>query len=496
MTDTPTIVPLDDLAADPDSLPSPAGVAVEVLRIIEDPDAGMADLERTISADPALTARILKTVNSGMFGVSKEVSSIQRASMLLGLRSIRLMALSFTLTDAMPRHGTRNAFSYPRFWGRSIVGAVLARRLALRVAPELADDAYIAGLLGHLGRTVLAERTADAYSMVCSEDCPWPSALEETATLGYSSDELSARLLDGWSLPPGIGRALALRDLPRGAIGDDRLAQILHCALAGESLLDPEGEGEGLEEYEASGHELLSVDAEALHQLMEDAEQEIHDMARLLEVDMSGFSTEDLLIRARTRLVDISLLSLHEESARAQDLEAENRRLETEARTDALTGLANRGAFDEILERLIDERTRADVPRRLGLLMLDIDHFKRVNDTYGHQAGDAVLRRLGDLLQSFGRAEDLAVRYGGEEFAVVLPQITTTEAYLVAERLRTEIGEMVADTPAGPLRITVSVGVATLADARLGRQRLISLADGALYRSKNEGRNRTTVDEG
>ncbi|MCP3911065.1 MAG: GGDEF domain-containing protein [Actinomycetia bacterium] len=496
MSDTPTIIPLDQLAADPDSLPSPAGVAVEVLRIIEDPDAGLADLERTISADPALTARILRTVNSGMFGVSKEVSSIQRASMLLGLRSIRLMALSFTLTDAMPRSGMRAAFSYPRFWRRAIVGAVLARRLALRIAPELADDAYIAGLLGHLGRTVLAERMTVAYSAVCTEDTPWPSALQETEILGYSSDELSARLLDGWSLPPGIGRALALRDLPRNAIGDDRLARILHCSLAGEALLDPEGDGLGLEEYELSGQELLGIEPEVLDQLISDAEQEIHDMAGLLEVDMAGFSTEDLLVRARSRLVDISLLSLHEESVRAQDLEIENRRLESEARTDALTGLANRGAFDETLERLIEERLANDIPRRLGLLMFDIDHFKRINDTYGHQAGDAILTALGKLLDGFGRADDLAARYGGEEFVVVFPQITTTEAYLVAERLRDQIGEMVADTPAGPLRITVSAGVATLADPRLGAKRLISLADGALYRSKNEGRNRTTVDEG
>ena len=139
---------IDQLVTDPNALPSSAGVAIEVLRVVEDPTASLADLERTVTADPALTARILRMVNAGMFGVYQEVSSIQRASILLGRRAVRVLALSFSLLETLPRSGSRRGFSYPQYWQRSIIGAIVARRLALRVDPELADDTYLARVAG------------------------------------------------------------------------------------------------------------------------------------------------------------------------------------------------------------------------------------------------------------------------------------------------------------------------------------------------------------
>jgi diguanylate cyclase (GGDEF)-like protein len=153
------------------------------------------------------------------------------------------------------------------------------------------------------------------------------------------------------------------------------------------------------------------------------------------------------------------------------------------ATTDGLTGVANRAAFDQALAAEIGRaaRQRADV----SLLLLDIDHFKALNDRHGHQVGDEVLRLVGATLAAASREFDTAARYGGEEFAVLLPATSREEAAEVADRLRTAI----ADMPSG-LDVTVSAGVATFPLDAPGADGLVAAADHALYSAKRGGRNR------
>ena len=166
---------------------------------------------------------------------------------------------------------------------------------------------------------------------------------------------------------------------------------------------------------------------------------------------------------------------------RAAGLQAEVERL---ARTDALTGLANRRVFQEALARELAAATRRH--GSCGLVVLDVDHFKAVNDTYGHQAGDDVLRRVGQVLAEESRETDVASRYGGEEFAVIVPDCTAAEALAAAERLRTAI----AARP-GAVPVTVSAGVAVFPADAADAASLVAAADTALYRAKGLGRNRS-----
>jgi len=161
---------------------------------------------------------------------------------------------------------------------------------------------------------------------------------------------------------------------------------------------------------------------------------------------------------------------------------------------DALTGLATRGAFNEaIAERIDTFRTAARDGRAEGenytLLFLDVDHFKEVNDRYGHVAGDRVLAAVGDRLRNLRRGMDRAYRFGGEEFICILPRTPATGARNVAEILRDQIGGLEVEGPAGErLTVTVSVGVC---DALSSGSAIVHCADQALYRAKEEGRNRT-----
>ena len=162
------------------------------------------------------------------------------------------------------------------------------------------------------------------------------------------------------------------------------------------------------------------------------------------------------------------------------------------ATTDSLTGVYNRRTFKELADPLLSRARRASTPA--ALLLLDIDHFKRVNDTYGHLAGDAVLARFAGLVRSCLRKEDVLARYGGEEFVVMLPGTSRIEASALAERIRDEVSRMPLHGGSDTAAVTVSVGVSGETGEQLPLlEVLLGRADEALYTAKAEGRNRVVM---
>lgn len=198
------------------------------------------------------------------------------------------------------------------------------------------------------------------------------------------------------------------------------------------------------------------------------------DARRGAEVGALGYITDPtdlglLLARARTLLDFKNYLDSCEEAAF----------------TDHLTGLANRRRFERQLEREVARTRRYGRP--FCLLMLDIDHFKQVNDNYGHETGDEALRRLANALQAGTRGIDMAARLGGEEFAIILPETDAVRGLEVAERLRQEI--KAAEIPEAG-HITCSIGVAECTVACTDLRELFNAADAALYEAKRTGRDR------
>jgi diguanylate cyclase (GGDEF)-like protein len=162
--------------------------------------------------------------------------------------------------------------------------------------------------------------------------------------------------------------------------------------------------------------------------------------------------------------------------------------METMATTDGLTGLTNHRTFQQRFADLLERAARNG--GKVALLLCDVDHFKKVNDTYGHPIGDEVLRRVARVLQDVPRKIDIPARYGGEEFAVLLDNVDVAQAKVVAERIRIEISRVVVETEKGPFSVTESIGVAGFPDDGRDRATLIERADLALYHAKHSGRNR------
>ncbi|HJW92319.1 MAG TPA: diguanylate cyclase [Thermoanaerobaculia bacterium] len=218
-----------------------------------------------------------------------------------------------------------------------------------------------------------------------------------------------------------------------------------------------------------------------------EAEQE--DKIEGLELGADDYITKpfqypELLarIRAGKRIVDLQ-----------KELLETNKRLELLSITDGLTRLYNHRYFQDELARAFDESKRYNRP--LSLAMIDIDFFKKVNDTYGHAAGDEVLKSVSQRFGESARSTDLVARYGGEEFAVMMPETGLEDAITFAEKIRNLLESEPVRTQAGPLPVTVSIGVSSVPRTRIhSPKEMVVAADRALYRAKKGGRNRVEAE--
>lgn len=223
--------------------------------------------------------------------------------------------------------------------------------------------------------------------------------------------------------------------------------------------------------------------------IMLTGEDEQEDKVEGLDLGADDYMTKpfqypELLarIRAGKRIVDLQ-----------KELLESNRRLELLSITDGLTKLHNHRHFQDELARAFEESSRYQRP--LSLAMIDIDFFKKINDTHGHAVGDEVLKCVADRYRESVRSTDLVARYGGEEFAVMMPETELPDACVFAEKIRNLIESSDMETQAGIVKATISIGVATVPHSRIhGARDLIVAADKALYRAKRNGRNQVQAD--
>lgn len=208
---------------------------------------------------------------------------------------------------------------------------------------------------------------------------------------------------------------------------------------------------------------------------------------RILGTLVTGSRKKAAFDSDELRMLEVIAIQAAQAVLRAQLFEA----MEKMATTDGLTGLVNhrtfQGRFDEHLA------TARRYSRKLSFVLTDIDHFKSVNDTYGHPMGDQVLKGVARILKEQARDTDIVARYGGEEFAIVMPETDAKGAHAIAERIRERILKEVFQTEQGPLKVTLSLGVATFPDVGADKQVLIDLADQCLYFAKRHGRNQSVT---
>ena len=500
MITVPTTQPEPDIAPiDLADLPSMPMAAMSIVRICDDPEVGLEDLSAAVSMDPALSAQILRLANSVAYRRGDEITSIDRATMQLGIKVVKLTALGFVVSTNLSDRLDVAPHLESQTWHQCLVEAVACRELAALAGVRATSEAFLSGLFDGLGRILgLVARPASYGELISTQ--PWPDADAERACLGMSSTELVRGALSTWGVPALYSEVLAWTEVGQVEFGSsevDRLAAVLTVARHATRQVfgDPGREDDGAEIALAA----LGLDATSVDTIANQLATHVADLASTLNLTLGEIPDyQALLDQARTQLISTSVQIAQEaqgQSERIHTLQAEHESLRHEATTDRLTGLANRASFDDSIARIVEDRqlgrTRSGA---LGLAMIDIDRFKVLNDTHGHLCGDHVLAAVGRRLAEVTRADEIIARYGGEEFVLIAPIVDDVRGLdSLAERFREAIADLRVEYNGVALAVTVSVGA--IADPLVHPTdpvtTLLEAADELLYEAKSGGRNAT-----
>ena len=473
-------------------------LAVGATRIVQEAlndDVELSTLASLAEQDPGFAVRVVLAVNSGAFGLSRSVSDVRQACSLLGIRGLRNLALSLVVSDMVPVGADGTVLLV-----NSLRRAVSARLLAEAMREKHPDEYFTVGLFLEIGLLQGARDDLEAVANV-SRLPALHRPTYERACGRVEHPVTGAELAKQLRLPEEHVRAVAshhAKEPPQGM-----LARIAWCAerVAG-----------AFEGGDVRAGRLDAISAMAQIGVPQNATADVLDrIPTLLGEAAAAFDRaipaqeklDELVSDANRRLVEMNnnyervLVQLEqlirEKDQLASQLRRANEELATVAATDALTGLPNRRAFEQSLRRDLARAERSKEP--VTVVMIDVDFFKKVNDTYGHATGDVVLRSVAEIVRSTLRTGDMAARLGGEEFVAVLPNANAEGGKIVAERLRTKLAATPMPGPSGPFHVTASFGVATVQGAacRGAEGPMLEKADAALYEAKRTGRNRVVV---
>jgi two-component system cell cycle response regulator len=470
-------------------LPSLPTIAIEVIELVQQQDVNIKQIANTIQHDPALCTKILKTVNSSFYGQASSVTTISHALVILGLNSVKTLALGFTLVGNL-QDQANNCFDHMAFWKRSLYTATAARALAKRCGLVQQEEAFLGGLLQDLGMLALAQTLGTQYRTIIDEagsNNHRRLVSIERRVLETDHATIGAALARQWRLPLVLTASVEFHENPEGAPED--LLPLVRCVSLGNLLADvvqSDEPGEAIEAYRARARDWFDISDEEADSLIKSIHRDTVEMKRLFDLPTGDLDHPDqILARANEALMQLNL----QQAQQTNELQQRNQQLVEQALTDGLTGVANRRHFNEFILESFSKVKPGGPP--LSVVFLDTDHFKPFNDNYGHQVGDRVLVELGAALSDNVPQGALVARYGGEEFAIVLPNCDRIASARLAEGLRRVIEEIVVESDEGEaLSVTASLGVATHDGSFFTHpDHLVKAADQAVYAAKASGRN-------
>ncbi|MFW2364874.1 MAG: HDOD domain-containing protein [Desulforhopalus sp.] len=486
-------------------IPTPPTIAVQILNTVQDSESSLGDLEKIISADPALTSKMLQIANSAFYSLPNEVNTISRALSILGTNVIKNIALSFVIPTSLRGEST-TFFDFDYFWRRSVTSAVAAE-LLVKLLRERNEDIFVTAILQDLGILLMFLSKGQEYAVALKESFETVNAsLIELERKKYKFDhqQLGFTLLSDWSIPTSITMPMQFHHEPEKAPEEYRkTANVLMAANLMSAIYTSGNTGERVQELQVMMEETFNFEPEKTQNLLDDVARNSVDILQIFDIDpglMKPYS--QMLQEANDALGKLNLsyeqlvLELQESKEKAErfanELREANVQLEQLASRDGLTNLYNHRYFQDILGQEIARSKRYGRP--LSLIMFDIDFFKKVNDTYGHPAGDQVLVNLAEAISNAVRPNDIIARYGGEEFAVILPETNRTGMKVFAERMRRCVEGVTTTVKGSPIKVTISGGGTEFSpDSGVSQQDLLDSADRGLYMSKENGRNRITI---
>jgi diguanylate cyclase (GGDEF)-like protein len=446
------------------NFPSPPAIAQQIITLARDPSTDISQVAVAISRDPALAAKLLRVANSALYSRQRKSTNLRQALIMLGLQGATTLALGFSLVGTYMRLKS-NGVDYDRYWRRAILSASAARCFGALQNTSAVDDIFLAALLQDIAILGIDRAAPDFYRDLPRNASHGEFSGYETGRLGIDHAELGAWLLRYWKLPEPLCRAVAWSHAPSTADRSTQAGMTACCVALGsecvEILLAPAAATDfaALAEHAS---EWLGIDAPAVAEVMGKIVAEIPEIERLFDtILLKPDAASVILDQARDLLILRNLQTLGQVSGlRATNLKLEARTAVLhDERRDRLTGLYNRGYLDLMLRREFQAAASGNWP--LSLVFVDLDHFKGINEAYGHEAGDSVLVTTAKAIASVARDTDCVARVGGTQFVIVLPGLASPGAEIFCERLIARLRSTLHTIRGTVVTVTASVGLAT-----------------------------------
>jgi len=483
------------------NLPSPPVVALRVIELAQDPDVDIGKVSDIISTDPALAAKVMRVANSPIYALRRKTETLHQAITLLGLNGTLMLALSFSLAASMHNHADQG-FDYKHFWRRSLATATCARRLGSIIKLRAKEELFLASLLQDIGMLVIDKMDPQFYRQLDVDQHDHAAlAVSEREQLGADHATIGGWILRKWGFPEYLFDSVIYSHFSDSPSEPSDVRKLKRCVTLSGLLIDaienPTRQN-NLQVVADLAREWLGIGEELFVKMMETLNDDFIDAQEMFDTDLSDYNYSDTLMdNAREMLMMLNLQTIQQADKlqeTAEVLESRTRELEERSRRDGLTGLYNRAYLDQKLSHEFDMASERDWP--MIVMFVDLDHFKRVNDTYGHQAGDLVLQRAARALAECTREDDIVARYGGEEFVILTSGRGESTAHVMAERLVNSFRRL--SHPVGPgkeINVTVSIGLSILGESECFHSvdEMLEAADKALYIAKNSGRNRYVI---
>ncbi|MBU0519099.1 GGDEF domain-containing protein [bacterium] len=495
-------------------LPTLSPVVEKILRLIRDEKVSVKELADVIQNDVSLSFKILKVVNSAFYGFPRKISTLSQAMVILGLAAIKNLALSMSILEiyskgTSSKNGT-NEFKI--FWERSLFAAVTARKLAKLSGQVDGEEAFMAALLQDIGILVFIKYYPEDYAILLerARNSAGDLIALEDREFGINHTLLGEFLANKWQLPRSLTIPILKHHEPEtitqtvgmeNAEQVESVTRIVYLSHLTSAIFYDEYHSDRSRILETRAKSYFNISKETIEELLNNLAQDVKDVATFFGLDIvSTQNYSELLLAANIELGRINLTyeqmnrELIAAKRRAEELAEQlsdaNHKLEEMANLDSLTKIFNRRVFETLITREFYRSNRYG--HALSCIMIDLDHFKEINDGQGHLVGDHVLREVAGILESKLRKSDYLARYGGDEFIVISPEANNHAAMVIAEKLRRAVESCQIEIEGRTITTTVSLGIATF-DSSSGissEKELVERADKNLYFAKHNGRNR------
>ena len=484
------------------SLPTPPGVAEQIIGLSSQPNSDMAMLTEVVSLDPALTVKILRMANSPLYARQGKIDNLQQAIMMFGWNGTLNLALSFSLVSKIA-NTSEKGLDYAFFWKRSLAAAVACKHLGNLVGiNNRTQDLFLPGLLQDIGMLALDRAIPTIYDDLGEKQHDHKYIQQhEIKEIGSDHAAVGAWLLDKWNFPERIVELVEVSHGEDKYLENTEVELSKNCIEVSNVIADCICCEEDQKDYLNAAkvaEKVLEINKEKFIENFEGITNELLETAAIFELDVGNQRLLNCIVEQAKEMLLLrsmeTLKTAEELHLAAALLESKANKLEEFTKKDPLTNVFNRGFLEISLAKEFDMSKESGWP--LSVVMVDLDHFKDINDSYGHDCGDKALIHAVDILRSCIRSADSLYRYGGEEFVVLLQNTGVAGAEKFSERIIETFNNSAFEYREDiKIPVTASLGIAIEGEGISFDtwEDLLNIADYCMYASKSNGRNQYTL---